>query len=466
MKRPKLLLLVMLLSCSLSSITSKAFAQYGLAEVSVNADIDGNDDLYASTETYSFDAEGYYDNSTVDATIIVTQGYTLVDAQTNSDEMDAFAAIYATSSPGQTYNIDGYGDYCTSTVDTQSYGYSEGFASDGSGYGNGQYCANEGLYNFPITAAPAAPNIDSSAPSSATAGDNNVTINIYGENLTNSDGSPASLGFWPNGQVTFNNVQAINSGQLTATYSIDPSVTPVLGGISVQTDGGTSYGPDFEIDAAPVATVTVSPATWQAGTTQSITISGSNWGANPVATIDVSDIALNVGPDPAGSGNLTGTVTVPANETATTADITVSFSGSGCTGNCYTNSNGQNSTSPQPGSASASINPATCPQTITLDQSQLIQMPLTPKVPGWLTGIGILTPMQLGPNGTDYTNAQVTENVSTVSNSCNVNPTNTVFGNPCISQVGAFKVGSGGTGIDNITPALATQNVIWDQHYT
>jgi hypothetical protein len=213
---------------------------------------------------------------------------------------------------------------------------------------------------------------------------------IYGENLTNSDGSAAGLGFWPNGQVSFDNVTVVNSGQLSATYSIDSSVSAVLGAITAQTDGGTAMGPDFEIDAAPAqapqATVNIDPANWQAGwTNQPVTISGSNWGGSPSASVDVSDITLNVSPD--SSGNLSGTVTIPSTETATQVDVTVSF-GSGCTGNCYTSTGQQSTGTPNPATGSASITAAPSP-TPTLSLSQ----------PLWFFGSGVTPSSQFTLGG-------------------------------------------------------------------
>lgn len=86
-------------------------------------------------------------------------------------------------------------------------------------------------------------------------------------------------------------------------------------------------------------------------------------------------------------------------------------------------------------------------------------MPLAPKVPSWLTGVGIIVGMQVGPNSTNWAATQLTESISTVSNSC---PTSKGWPQGC-SGSGNFSVGVGGTATDGESMP-GTTNVFWDQH--
>ena len=85
---------------------------------------------------------------------------------------------------------------------------------------------------------------------------------------------------------------------------------------------------------------------------------------------------------------------------------------------------------------------------------------LAPFVPQkWLTGIGIITAMQVTPSTTNFKGAQITESLSTVSNSC---PSS--FGNQCVGS-STFTVGAGDTMWDG-TSEPARTNIFYDQHYT
>ncbi len=111
------------------------------------------------------------------------------------------------------------------------------------------------------------PNIDSNDPSYGNPGDSG-TMTIYGENLTNLDGSPGSISYWSDtlcvgpfyigsqeyctstgdytNYVTFGNALG-NVETITVPYYIDPNAPEDLGSIVVQTGCGTAYGPDFNI---------------------------------------------------------------------------------------------------------------------------------------------------------------------------------------------------------------------------
>lgn len=353
----------------------------GGTTMTLSASMDGNNNLFAYAEMYISDWSIYYDDGCDNSYswgIDCDEGDSLgISIAASGPDMnlydysgggtDVSVSVYGTGSTGNTYQVSAAGQSCLSGFDM---------------WGDYEYgCSDVDDISLSLYAGPAAPNIDSSDPSGGTVGDSRVSITIYGENLTNLDGSAASLGFSPSGQVSFDNVAVVDSGTLSATYSIDCSVTPVLGAITAQTDGGSGQGPDFTVNAGsscttvPSATVTIDPTNWQAGwTNKPVTISGSNWGGNPTASVDVGDITLDVSPD--ANGNLSGTVTIPSTETATQANVTVTF-GAGynnCSGsNCYMPSGGNPpSTTPQPATGTAAI--ATAPPTIAQIDPQEVNL--------------------------------------------------------------------------------------------
>ena len=72
-------------------------------------------------------------------------------------------------------------------------------------------------------------------------------MTIDGQYLLNSDGSAPSVAFWPDDAVSFSDIEVVNSGEITAYYSVSPYADPELGGVAVSTSSGTAYGPDFNI---------------------------------------------------------------------------------------------------------------------------------------------------------------------------------------------------------------------------
>jgi hypothetical protein len=99
-----------------------------------------------------------------------------------------------------------------------------------------------------------------------------------------------------------------------------------------------------------------------------------------------------------------------------------------------------------------------CPSTLTRVSS--LPQPLAPYVPKYLTGIGIIAEMQVGPSGTNANGVQITESVSQLSNTCPAN-----FGAQCTGS-DTFTVGTNDNGNDTVDGAStrAIQNVFYDNH--
>jgi hypothetical protein len=113
---------------------------------------------------------------------------------------------------------------------------------------------------------------------------------------------------------------------------------------------------------------------------------------------------------------------------------------------------------------------ATCPGTVECPSStalsSLTPLSITLLFPGIKTGIGAVASMEVGPTTTDWDGAQITEAVTTTSNSCPA-----TWGNLC-SGSSTFTVGEGGqaevlvNGVETeVGPVFtAQQNIFYDQH--
>lgn len=108
-------------------------------------------------------------------------------------------------------------------------------------------------------------------------------------------------------------------------------------------------------------------------------------------------------------------------------------------------------------SASQTVTVQACPSTLTRAQS--FTVPLAPSVPSLLTGYGIIAEMQVGPSTTNWNLTQISETISTVTNSCPAN-VGSCGGGP------AFTVGDNDSGIDSINgvPTPAVPNAFYDNH--
>jgi hypothetical protein len=85
-----------------------------------------------------------------------------------------------------------------------------------------------------------------------------------------------------------------------------------------------------------------------------------------------------------------------------------------------------------------------CPTSVTLNSSNIHEQPLSLDAPEYLTGVGILTEMDLAPIGGNFSSAIITENVTPTSNTCTAN-IHTYVAFPIIldANSGVFQINTG-----------------------
>ena len=204
---------------------------------------------------------------------------------------------------------------------------------------------------------------------------------------------------------------------------------PVGYGVSGSTSGNVG-------DPTPVVQ-SVSPSVWNAGATTTVTITGTGFGTAPQLTL--SDASIGVQVTSSGDTQIVANITVPAS--APNENVTVTVTSTGYNGSGFQSGGGSQ---PSHGSNTASVKAKTvpCPSSVTIDQITTRSLPDHDQ-PSWLTGIGILARMKVGPAGTDYTGASLLETVTPTSNSCPSNiQTYTSFPTITTANSGPFIVGS------------------------
>jgi hypothetical protein len=196
-----------------------------------------------------------------------------------------------------------------------------------------------------------------------------------------------------------------------------------------ESEGGNPLGYTYwSVDAteppANITSVTPSPP-WQAGSTYSFTVNGTNFGMSPSLTIFGPDGSLyyngscsngwSPGWQPCGDSSFSDWVSIPSN--APSGDATVTLSPGGYNGLGLQQTVGW---APQPTSAPvAVVGTVVCPTTIQLSGDVI---PLNLPYGNLMTGIGGIATMLVGPGPQDFTGAQITEAMSAGSNSCPSNP--------------------------------------------
>jgi hypothetical protein len=163
-----------------------------------------------------------------------------------------------------------------------------------------------------------APTIDTVSPSSAGQGASNVTITVTGNNIY--DG--ATLVFSNADIHTLGAANVTEPHTLVQHVSIDSDATTGAGTVKVtNTDDQSSGTKPFTVNAGPTVTG-ISPERKAAGSTFTLTVTGSNF--QPGATLDLSDNDIDVSnvqrPD---ATHVTATLTVPKSVTAGGAPVAV-----------------------------------------------------------------------------------------------------------------------------------------------
>jgi 3D (Asp-Asp-Asp) domain-containing protein len=113
-------------------------------------------------------------------------------------------------------------------------------------------------------------------------------LTVYGQNLSSSPSIQADgSGLWMSVSSVWNDTQ------IQAYYSIDANATSGAHYFTVATSGGTTGNVQFNVlDPSPHID-SISPETWEAGSTVPVTITGSGFGGSP--TVDAgTDVSVSV----------------------------------------------------------------------------------------------------------------------------------------------------------------------------
>ena len=319
-------------TCAQNSISTSAFVDsegYVEETLSIAAnqtDIDGYVEVVE--DEYAEEDEGI---TSVAGQVALYDGSTLVGGVSDGSEYDngpseVFVAIHL----GDTYTLYGWSYAC--------YGEDESGDPD-----NG--CSYEPLDYLTLTLHTGAPSISSISPTSGTVGTSG-SITVNGDNLVDAFGvSNVSI----TGGVSASIASGESASQATVDYQTLTSSEVGQQTLTISNSFGASNGETFTVGYPPATVTNISPSSWIAGNSYSVTITGQNFGTAPTVSLSGSGVTVSgVTPNPNGQ-SITATVTVAAN--APNESVTVSVQ-PGYTGSSFTCAcNGQ----PEDGTDTASV---------------------------------------------------------------------------------------------------------------
>jgi hypothetical protein len=293
--------------------------------------------------TVTVDNVDYEDIDYVGAEACLSLGCT-VGATSGTDDFEYDTAASTATSPittGQAYTLYGYAGAC--------YYYYYGDDDDDDDDDGGlvvrsasvkpamteppgdQDCEGGWLGYVPLTLQTGVPSITSISPNTGNIGDSNKTISVTGENLQDElDVSKVSI----SGSGVSASVSSPGATDATVTYSISTGASTSTGArqFTMSNSFGTSNAETFTIvDPSPNVTG-VSPSTWYAGSSYTVTITGTNFGTNPSVSIALPSGTIQPTTSNPSDTSVTVSFSVPANSPSGTAPVTVTstgFNGSG-----------------------------------------------------------------------------------------------------------------------------------------
>jgi hypothetical protein len=141
-----------------------------------------------------------------------------------------------------------------------------------------------GLGTSAFTVAALTPSISTVSPNHGQAGQS-VTVQITGSNFRQGD-TIEEFG----GPIGSGPPSVSSPTSMSVTFTIPPDAALGSHSIEVRDPGGSlSNAANFQVDPIPVIISSVSPSPWQAGSSFTVTISGSGFGTDPL--LDISDPA-------------------------------------------------------------------------------------------------------------------------------------------------------------------------------
>jgi hypothetical protein len=199
----------------------------------------------------------------------------------------------------------------------------------GGGGGGGTTCSESMIGYLPLTLQTGVPSITSISPNGGTVGDSNKTITVTGQNLEDQLGV---TGVSISGSGITSSVSTPGASNATVTYSIANNGSTGAQSFTISNSFGTSSAVTFTVvDPSPTVTG-VSPSTWSAGSSYTVTITGTNFGTNPSVSIALPTGTITPTTSNPSDTSVTVSFTVPTNSPSGSAPVTVTsrgFNGSG-----------------------------------------------------------------------------------------------------------------------------------------
>lgn len=338
-------------SCAQQQISS--MASVGDVEVTDTMTVGGGE-VIASVEV---DNEDIVDVDYVAAQAFLYVGGTGTGSVGAVDYDFSSATSTATTSltAGQTYNLQGMAGECyygsgggggdddDDDDDDDDHGVLFVPAVDSPQFSEpptGENCNEKWLGYLPLTLQTGVPSITSISPNIGTVGDNNKTISVTGENLEDQFGvTNVSI----SGSGITSSVSGQGSADATVTYSIANNASTGAQSLTMSNSFGTSNAETFTVvDPSPTVTG-VAPSTWNAGSSYTVTITGTNFGTNPSVSIALPSGTIQPTTSNPSDTSVTVSFSVPAGSPTGGAPVTVTSKG--FNGNGFYNGNTGNSPS-------------------------------------------------------------------------------------------------------------------------
>lgn len=224
--------------------------------------------------------------------------------------------------------------------------------------GGPEYIETEYLYlgTTGVQISSAQPSINSISPNIGSTGTSG-TITVKGNNLVDPFTGSASPSITGSG-VTLTPSSSSTGTQVNLNYSIDQGAATGNRSLTLQDRFGTSNAETFTVAYPPAVVTSISPSTWTAGQTTSVTITGTGFGTAPTISVTGSGVALTLNSaSPDGTTiHATATVSATASLQSVTVQVTPGYTGNSFTCNCQ----GQ----PPDGTDTATIQPIAPPPQI------------------------------------------------------------------------------------------------------
>jgi hypothetical protein len=291
---------------------------------------EGNNEIIA---TVTVDNEDLEDIDYVAAQAFLYIGSAEVGTPGTADYETDSAQSTATSSitTGQAYTLHGYAGACYFVSgdgddnDDDDAALSSAVAPAFIEPPGGD-CGGGWLGDLALTLQTSVPSITSISRNSGKVGDTDKTITVTGQNLQDElNVSKVSI----SGSGVTSSASTPGASDATVTYSISTGASTSTGArqFIMSNTFGASIAETFTVvDPSPNVTG-VSPSTWDAGSSYTVTITGTNFGTNPYVSIALPSGTIQPTTSNPSDTSVTASFIVPADSPSGTATVAVTFTG-------------------------------------------------------------------------------------------------------------------------------------------